>query len=201
LHLRSPVGGAFTARCNCCCSSCRPRCGHPHDSPARCARGCAISALRAPTATTKMVGPGGFAPLTDLLVLRRLGYGQVGGTVPDKMGARAGLTRCARASGPRLRRAHLRYAPSHPRPSPYEGAALTAAPPSVSEKWWVASVMLRVLPGKSRRHHFNACDPFVRRSRSRDSVLSAHSSEPLPCPSNRRHYRRNLICVAPTLWC
>ena len=68
-------------------------------------------------------------------------------------------------------------------------------PPSVFGKWWVASVMLRVLPGKSRRHHFNACDPFVRRSRSRDSVLSAHSSLPLPCPSNRQHYRRDLGCV------
>src|SRR6185436_15691950 len=40
---------------------------------------------------------------------------------------------------------------SHPRPSPYEGAALTAAPSS--QKWWDASVMLRVLPGKSRRLH------------------------------------------------
>lgn len=79
LHLRSPSGRRVYSALHLLLFALLPR-GHPLGSPTRSARGSAIFALRAPSAT-----------------LRK----------------RWGLER-----------------DSHPRPSPYEGAALTAAPPS-----------------------------------------------------------------------
>ncbi len=71
------------------------------------------------------------------------------GLAPPQPVRAARLQRAAFAALPRLENWGLRR-DSHPRPSPYEGAALSCC---ATEPWWDAPVMLRVLPGKNRRLH------------------------------------------------
>ncbi|MDF3056152.1 MAG: hypothetical protein K0R17_367 [Rariglobus sp.] len=90
--------GAFTARCNCCCSPCRPD-GTRMAHPSRCSGLRRLRATRFVCHVSKLEARAGFAPART-----------------------------------------RRMKPSH---------CCCATEP----KWWVASVMLRVLPVKSRLLH------------------------------------------------